>query len=58
METFTKTLESVRSFFENAKSKVNNLGSTITTAVEVGKRVADFVGEKKAAKTATKRKKK
>ena len=49
METFTKTLEAVRSFFENAKSKINNLGSTIAAAVEVGQKVADFVKEKKTS---------
>jgi len=47
METFTKTLDAIRGFFEHAKDKVSNLGNTITTAVEVGKKVADFVQEKK-----------
>ncbi len=57
METFTKTLEAVRGFFNHAKDKVNNIGSTITTAVEVGKKVADYVGEKKSTKTTRKKKK-
>jgi len=57
METFTKTLEAVRSFFDNAKSKINNLGSTITTAMEVGQKVADFVNEKKGTKSSGRKKK-
>ena len=58
METFTKTLEAVRRFFENAKSKINNLGSTIAAAVEVGQKVADFVKDKQAGKSSGSRKKK
>ena len=58
METFTRTLEAVRSFFDNARDKVNNLGSTIAAAVEVGRKVADFVKEKQAGKSSGSRKKK
>jgi len=50
METFTKTLDAVRHFFENAKDKVNNLTSTINTAIQVGQRVANYVSEKKDAR--------
>ena len=59
METFTKTLNAVTGFFEIAKSKVNNIGSTISTAIDVGKRVADYVSEKQESKkTASKKSKK
>jgi len=58
METFTRTLEAVRSFFDQARDKVNNLGSTIAAAVEVGRKVADFVKEKQANKSSGSRKKK
>lgn len=55
METFTKTLEAIRNFFDHAKEKVNNFGATINTAVELGKKVVDYVQEKKDKKTASRK---
>ena len=52
MEKVTTTLDAVSGFFTHAKDKLTNLGSTISTAVEVGKRVADFVEEKRENKKA------
>ena len=57
MEKVTTTLDAVSGFFTSAKDKLTNFGTTISTAVEVGKKVADFVEEKKEKK-ATKKKKK
>ncbi|MCX6785335.1 MAG: hypothetical protein NTZ18_00600 [Candidatus Komeilibacteria bacterium] len=51
-ETFNKTMEAVREFFEKSKEKVNNFGNAIAAVMEVGKKVADYVQEKKAKKTA------
>lgn len=55
-ETFSKTLEAIREFFEKTKEKVANFGATLATAVEVGKKVADYVGEKKAKQANAKKK--
>jgi len=52
MEKVTTTLAAVSDFFTHAKDKLTNFGSTIATAVEVGKRVADFVEEKRENKKA------
>ena len=57
METFTKTLDAVRDFFEKAREKVSNAGTAIAAAVELGKKVADFVEEKKANKKTSRKKK-
>ncbi|MDP2586899.1 MAG: hypothetical protein Q8P32_03970 [Candidatus Komeilibacteria bacterium] len=52
METFTKTLDAIRDFFEKTKEKVNNFGNAVATAVEIGKRVSEYVSDKKAKKSA------
>ena len=57
METFTKTLDAVRSFFEKAKEKISSAGTAIATAVELGKRVADYVEDKKEKKKSGQKKK-
>ena len=58
MEKFTSTLDTVSDFFTSAKNKLSNFGSTINTAIEVGKRVAEYVEDKKEKKTTAKNKKK
>lgn len=55
METFTKTLDAIRDFFEKTKEKVANLGTTIAAAVEIGKKVSEYVSEKKAKKAASRK---
>jgi len=57
METFTKTLDSIRNFFDHAKEKVNNFGNTIMTAVEVGQKVADYVKDRQEKSSAKKARK-
>ncbi|HAH04559.1 MAG: hypothetical protein UV78_C0069G0003 [Parcubacteria group bacterium GW2011_GWA2_43_17] len=57
MEKLTATLDAVSGFFTSAKDKLTSVGSTIATAMEVGKRVADFVEEKRANHEAKQEKK-
>ncbi|MFA6305037.1 MAG: hypothetical protein WCV73_00850 [Patescibacteria group bacterium] len=57
METFTGTLNAIKDFFDKSKEKVANFGTTFAAVMEVGKKVADYVAEKKAKKTAAKKNK-
>ena len=52
METLAQTLEAIESFFSKAKEKVNSVGTTLTTLVNVGKRTFDFIQERKTKKSA------
>ena len=58
METFTDTLNAVRTFFESAKEKINNVGASIATVIDVGKKVADYVNDKRESKKTSTTKKK
>ncbi|MBU1131413.1 hypothetical protein KJ840_04740 [Patescibacteria group bacterium] len=55
METFTKTFEAVRDFFEKAKEKLEKTSSSLTLLLNLGKKIYDTVAEKQAAKTAKKK---
>lgn len=55
METFTATLEAIESFFGKAKEKVNSVGATLSTLVDLGKKGFDFVQERKSKKASRKK---
>jgi uncharacterized membrane protein len=51
-ETFNKTMEAMKEFFEKSKEKLAGFGTTLTAVVDLGKKMVDYVQDKKAKKNA------
>jgi len=54
IDKFTKTLDAVTGFFNQAKAKIDGFTSNISTIIETAKKVSDFVGKHKKPKTTKK----
>ena len=55
MEKVTGTLDAIAGFFTKAKEKINSVGSTLATAMELGKKVVEIVKEKQEKKRTARR---
>lgn len=55
MEKVTGTLDAITGFFTKAKDKISSIGTTLATAMELGKKVVEIVKEKQEKKRTAKR---